>query len=104
MWTKVLLCTALLAFSLTGQQAAHAQQPQFKRTELQKVAVPGTKYNAVLVLVEVPANFTVDRHTHPGIETGMVLEGEADFIIEGRPDRRMKAGDHFEIGEATPHS
>ena len=49
------------------------------------------------------AGFTVDRHTHPGVETGYILQGEADFMVEGQPDKRLKAGDHFNIA-GLPHS
>ena len=102
MFKKTVLAAAILTFGLTGQ-AGYAQQAQFQRTELEKIDLPGTQYNVVLVLVDVPAGFTVDRHTHPGVETGYILQGEADFIAEGQPDRRLKTGDHFKLGEAIPH-
>jgi quercetin dioxygenase-like cupin family protein len=98
---KNALAAAVLVVGLTGQ-AAYAQQ--FQRTELEKIELPGTQYNVVLVLVDIPAGFTVDRHTHPGVETGYILQGEADFLIEGQPDRRLKTGDHFNIGGPIPHS
>ena len=100
MFKRTFLAAAILTLGLTAQ-AAYAQQ--FQRTELEKVDLPGTQYSVVLVLVDIPAGFTVDRHTHPGVETGYVLQGEADFMVEGRPDKRLKAGDHFNIA-GLPHS
>jgi quercetin dioxygenase-like cupin family protein len=100
----IFLCAAVVMLGLTGQ-AANGQQAQFQRIELEKIDLPGTQYNVVLVVADIPASVTVDGHTHPGIETGYVLQGEADFLVEGQPDRRLKTGDHFKIGgEATPHS
>jgi quercetin dioxygenase-like cupin family protein len=102
MLKKILLSAAVITFGLTGQ-AAYAQQGQFQRIELEKVELPGTQYNVVLVLADIPAGFTVDRHTHPGVEAGYVLQGDGDFIVEGQPDRHLKTGDHFKIGGPTPH-
>jgi quercetin dioxygenase-like cupin family protein len=102
MFKQTFLAAAILTFGLAGQ-AAYAQQAQLQRTELEKVDLPGTQYNVVLMLVDIPAGFVVDRHTHPGVETGYVLQGEADFMVEGQPDKRLKAGDHFNIA-GLPHS
>jgi quercetin dioxygenase-like cupin family protein len=100
MFKRTFLAAAILTFGLTGQ-AAYAQQ--FQRTELEKVDLPGTQYNVVLMLVDIPAGFTVDRHTHPGVEAGYVLQGEAVLSVEGQPDKPLKAGDHFNIA-GLPHS
>jgi quercetin dioxygenase-like cupin family protein len=43
------------------------------------------------------------RHTHPGIETGYMLEGEADLIVDGKPDQRLKPGDSYSIPAGVVH-
>ncbi len=50
-------------------------------------------YNTITATAEIQPGGSAGRHTHPGIETGYVLEGEADLIIEGKPDLHLKAGD-----------
>jgi quercetin dioxygenase-like cupin family protein len=102
MFKKTFLAAAVLTFGLTGQ-AAYAQQGQFQRIELEKVELPGTQYNVVLMIVDIPAGFNVDRHSHPGVEAGYVLQGEAVLFVEGQPDKPLKTGDHFNIA-GLPHS
>ena len=55
--------------------AAAAQQPTFKRTELQRgdLAIAGRE--AVQALAEFPAGVQSGRHSHPGEELAYVLEG-----------------------------
>jgi quercetin dioxygenase-like cupin family protein len=38
-----------------------------------------------------------------GVEMGYLLEGEADLIVEGRPDQHLKAGDSYTIPAGTVH-
>jgi quercetin dioxygenase-like cupin family protein len=47
---------------------------------------------------------TVARHTHPGIESTYVMEGEIELPIQGRPTQTMKAGEAFQIPPETPHA
>jgi quercetin dioxygenase-like cupin family protein len=63
------------------------------------------KYVVVQILVEIPANMTQARHTHPGIETGYVLEGGlAEWSVEGQPNvGPLKVGEGFQIRAGTPH-
>ncbi|MBX9647620.1 MAG: cupin domain-containing protein, partial [Xanthobacteraceae bacterium] len=68
---KVLL--GLTIATIAG--VAVAQQPGIKRTPLQKLDFPAG-YNTVTAIAEVPAGGAAGRHTHPGMETGYVLEGE----------------------------
>jgi quercetin dioxygenase-like cupin family protein len=42
----------------------------------------------------------VARHTHPGIESSYVLEGEISLEVQGHPARTFKVGDGFQV---TPH-
>jgi quercetin dioxygenase-like cupin family protein len=95
---KVLL--AITVAAVAG--AALAQQGGIKRTPLQKVEFP-EGYNTVTVHAEVPPGGKAGRHTHPGIEIAYILEGEADLIMEGMPDRHVKAGDSFTIPAGVVH-
>jgi quercetin dioxygenase-like cupin family protein len=96
---KILLGLAVAAFAFTG--GAIAQQSGIKRTPLQKIEFP-EGYETVTGTAEVQPGGSAGRHTHPGIETGYVLEGEADLIIEGKP-QHLKAGDSYSIPAGTVH-
>jgi quercetin dioxygenase-like cupin family protein len=41
------------------------------------------------------------RHTHPGAETGHVLEGELELVIDGKPPMKIKAGESCQIPEGA---
>jgi len=97
---KILLGLTIVAFACAG--AAIAQQSGIKRTPLQKIEFP-EGYVTVTGIAEIQPGGTAGRHTHPGIETGYVLEGEADLIIEGKPDLHLKAGDSYSIPAGVVH-
>jgi quercetin dioxygenase-like cupin family protein len=97
---KILLGLTIVAFACAG--AAIAQQSGIKRTPLQKIEFP-EGYVTVTGIAEIQPGGTAGRHTHPGIETGYVLEGEADLIIYGKPDLHLKAGDSYSIPAGAVH-
>jgi quercetin dioxygenase-like cupin family protein len=97
---KILLGLTVVAFAWAG--VAIAQQAGIKRTPLQKVEFP-EGYNTVTGIAEIQPGGSAGRHTHPGIETGYVLEGEADLLIEGKPDQHLKAGDSYSIPAGAVH-
>ena len=82
---------------------AAAAPPGIKRTILQKVDVPSTNYETVLGMAEIAPGMNAGRHSHPGPETGTVTEGEMVLIVEGQPDRTLKAGDSYQIPPGTIH-
>ena len=97
---KILLGLSVVAFACAG--AAVAQQSGIKRTALQKVEFPDG-YNTVTGIAEIPAGGAAGRHNHPGIESGYVLEGEADLLIDGQPPLHLKAGDSYQIPAGAIH-
>jgi len=94
---------ALCAVTGLAATPAGAQAPAVRRTILQSSDVPGTNLVSHLVVVEFPANATIPRHTHPGIATGLVLEGELELAMQGRPALTLKPGDSLLIPNALPH-
>lgn len=97
---KIVLGLAVVAFACAG--AAVAQQSGIKRTPLQKVEFP-EGYATVTGIAEIQPGGSAGRHTHPGIETGYVLEGEADLLIDGKPDLHLKAGDSYSVPAGAVH-
>jgi quercetin dioxygenase-like cupin family protein len=97
---KILLGLTIAAFAFAG--TAVAQQGGIKRTPLQKIDFP-EGYTTVTGIAEVPAGGAAGRHSHPGIETGYVLEGEVELVIDGKPPMKLKAGDSYQIPAGVIH-
>jgi quercetin dioxygenase-like cupin family protein len=100
MKNKIVLGLAVASLTFAG--IAIAQQSGIKRTPLQKVDFPAG-YNTITAIAEIPAGGAAGRHTHPGAETGYVLEGELELLIEGQPPKKLKAGDSYQIPEGAVH-
>ena len=96
---KKILLALTVALVFTG--GAFAQQGGIKRTPLQKIEFP-EGYVTVTGIAEVQPGGTAGRHTHPGIETGYVLDGEAALIVDGKA-QHLKAGDSYAIPAGAPH-
>jgi quercetin dioxygenase-like cupin family protein len=99
---KLMFCVAVAAV-MAGAPAL-AQQPEpVKRTVLQKNDFPGDKMTTLLVLIEIAPNFVVAKHTHPGLETGLVQEGQVTLTYDGQPEKTVKAGESYTNPAAVPH-
>ena len=96
------LLLGLTVVAVAGAGVAIAQQTGIKRTPLQKLDFPAG-YNTVTAIAEVPAGGAAGRHTHPGAETGYVLEGELELFIDGQPPMKIKAGESYQIPEGAVH-
>ena len=44
-------------------------------------------------IAEIVANVSIGRHTHPGPESGYMLEGEMVLMVQGQPDKTVKMGE-----------
>jgi quercetin dioxygenase-like cupin family protein len=100
MLKKILPVLIVVALTTTG--VAFAQQSGIKRTPLQKIDFP-EGYNTVTAIAEVPAGGAAGRHTHPGAETGYVLEGELELVIDGQEPKKIKAGESYQIPAGAVH-
>jgi len=87
-----------------AESASPAVTPGVTRKILSQMDGPMAGYVTIIVEAEIEAGVTVARHTHPGIESGYVLEGEFDFPMQGQPTRRLKVGDSFQVPPETPHA
>ena len=97
-WIAVMLLVLPLASVLNAQQP-----PPIKRTPLQKFDVPGTSYETVIGIAEVAPNVNVGRHTHPGPESGYILEGDFTLLVEGQPPKPLKAGESYQVPSGAVH-
>lgn len=95
---------AILALGLTAAPALADSAPAgIKRTPLQSIDFP-EGYKTVTGLAEVAPSHESGLHTHPGIETGYMLEGEVVMSVEGQPDRTLKVGDSYVIPPGAAHN
>jgi quercetin dioxygenase-like cupin family protein len=94
---------AIAGFAAAAVGDAQAQTPGLKRTILQKIDFPDN-YVTITALVEIDPGTAVARHTHPGIETVYVLDGELELAVKGSPARKLKTGDSFHVLREVPHS
>jgi quercetin dioxygenase-like cupin family protein len=100
---SAVLRMATVALMLFAAPALAQDAPSgIKRTPLQAIDFP-EGYRTVTGLAEVAPGHASGLHTHPGIETGYVLEGEVVMSVEGEPDRTLKAGDSFVIPPGAAH-
>jgi quercetin dioxygenase-like cupin family protein len=100
----LVICAATT--SANAQQPAPAAATQtsgIKRTPLQKFDVPGANYETVIGLAEVSPNVMIGKHTHAGVESGYVLEGELILMVAGQPEKTLKPGDSYQIPPGAAH-
>ena len=97
----------LLVVGLTAALGAgllYAQAPGFKRIPVQDqdLSIPGR--HAVQAKAEFDPGGAVGRHTHPGEELGIVLEGSIVLEVDGQAPRTLKAGDSIFIPMGVIHA
>ncbi len=106
--TVVMMCCSFIVAAVPA--AAQQKVPpitqgtqNIKRIPLQKFDVPGTSYETVIGIAEVAPNINIGRHTHPGPESGYVIEGAFTLLIDGQPPKELKAGDSYKIPPGAVH-
>ena len=102
----VSLFAALVLMGAAGITLAQQPAPaasNIKRTPLQKVEIPGTNYETVTAIAEIVPGALAGRHTHPGPETGYVIEGDMVLLVDGQPPKPLKAGESYQIPAGAVH-
>jgi quercetin dioxygenase-like cupin family protein len=109
----VMLRQVLVAatFAICVMGTASAQQPpamtqqtaNIKRTPLQKFDVPGTNFETVIGIAEIVPNVNIGRHTHPGPESGFMLDGEMVLMVEGQPEKTVRTGESYQVPPGAVH-
>jgi quercetin dioxygenase-like cupin family protein len=99
---------AVFGFTTTAQAqqqlpAAASQTQNIKRTPLQKFDVPGTNYETVIGIAEIVANVNIGRHTHPGPESGYMVDGDMTLLVEGQQPLVVKTGDSYKVPPGAVH-
>ena len=95
------LAIACLTLQVTVGSAI-AQQAGIKRTVLRSIDFPAG-YTTVTAIVEIAPGACAGRHTHPGVDSGYVIQGDFVLKVDAKPEQTFKAGDSFETQPLMPH-
>lgn len=93
-----------LLIGIWASGSSRAQQPGFKRVEVQKHDLSAHGREVVQVRAEFEPGASVPKHTHPGEEVSYVLEGTVEVEVAGKPNLTVKAGEPIFIPAETPHT
>jgi len=99
--TKIL--TAGLVAALSFANASSHAQEGIKRTDLQTHDLSAPGREVVQQMVELHPGVVVGKHTHPGEEISVVLEGELVLQMAGKADVIVKAGQPFFVPAGVVH-
>jgi quercetin dioxygenase-like cupin family protein len=93
-----------IATEASAQTVPPAATTGVTRKILSQLDGPVPGYVTLLVEASIEPGAVVARHTHPGIESGYLLEGSQTLPIQGRETLSLKPGDFWEIPPETPHA
>jgi quercetin dioxygenase-like cupin family protein len=97
------LC-AVTGFVAEGVEAETQAPAAIKRTILRRTEGPTPDYEIIIAQGDIGAGLIVPRHTHPGIESAYIAEGEGVFVMDGAAELPIKAGDTVQVPSRRPHS
>ena len=95
---------AILLISTCTIAASAQTKSGISRTELQRhdMSTPGTE--VVQAHIDFEPGTAFGNHKHPGEEIIYILEGELEYIVEGKSPVTLKAGEVLFIPAGTIHS
>jgi quercetin dioxygenase-like cupin family protein len=97
------VCLAALCLGAAAIAQTAAGAPPIKRTPLQRFDVPGTVFETVIGIAEIAPSIAIGRHTHPGPESGYVMAGSFELLVDGQAPRLLKAGDSYQVPPGAVH-
>ena len=100
---RIAALTILSLASLAGTPALAQSPPPFERIPLQSTEWP-PGYNSTSMAVKFQPNAALARHTHPGIESGYLVDGELVLKVTGKPDVTMKSGGSWVVPAEVVHA
>lgn len=89
---------AAASFFASGAQAAG-----LTRTKLKETDGPAPGYVTIEMRVEIDPDAPIARHTHPGVESGYMIEGGTELTIDGIGTLSLKPGDAYQVPVGVPH-
>jgi quercetin dioxygenase-like cupin family protein len=103
---SILVLAGVVMIAALGMAAAarQAAAPTFTRTLLQDQTLSVKDRHGVMSRSDFQPGAESGRHMHPGEEFGYVLEGTIELMEDGKPARRLKAGDIIFVPANTVHN
>jgi quercetin dioxygenase-like cupin family protein len=100
--TRAATLALVVSLMILGTTSSQAQEG-IKRTDLQKsdLSIPGRE--VVQQMVELQPGVVVDKHTHPGEEVTVLLEGTLLLEVAGKPAATLRAGQAFTVPPGIVH-
>ena len=95
---------AAAGFLATGAPVEAEGAGGLRRTLLKQTDGPAPGYVTIEMRVEIDPDAPILRHTHPGIESGYVIEGATELTVEGVGTFNLKPGDAYQAPAGVPHS
>jgi quercetin dioxygenase-like cupin family protein len=92
--------TGFIATEASAQGAADG----VTRTTLSQIDGPTPGYYTLIMQVELAPNASLARHTHPGVESGYVVEGGVEVTVKGQAALALKPGGAWQVAAETPHA
>ena len=103
-YCAICAATGLVATGVSAQNTPPGTTPGVTRKILSQTDGPMPGYVTIIAESTIEPGVVVVRHTHPGIESGYILEGSLELPIQGQPTRELKPGDAFQVPPETPHA
>ena len=99
------ICAAvgLVATGVAAPASAQGAPGGLVRKTLSTIDYPGDGKVSILMTLEAPEGMVIARHTHPGIESSVVTEGELMLEVQGQEPKRYAAGEGFQVPPGVPH-
>jgi quercetin dioxygenase-like cupin family protein len=76
---------------------------QITRKTLETFDVPESKYETVMIRVEIAPHVNSGLHTHPGFDAAYLLEGSLTVLERGQPDKAIEAGQSWHVKPGVVH-
>ena len=102
-WVRALPGAVLIVLVSAAAAVAQPATGSVRRTPLQRVEFP-QGHTTLTSLIEIQPGGSSGRHSHPGLETGYILQGEIDVTIDGMPDQKLGPGDSFAVPPGRAHN
>ena len=96
--------TILLIGAFTISASAQTKNSGISRTELQRHDMSSPGSEVVQAHIDFEPGTAFGNHNHPGEEIIYVLEGELEYIVEGKSPVILNAGEVLFIPAGTIHS
>ena len=100
----LVVVASVAALGVVAAQQAAAPAPGFTRTMLQDQTLSVKDRHGVMSRSDFQPGAESGRHMHPGEEFGYILEGSIELTEDGKPPRRLKAGDYIFVPANTVHN